>query len=172
MEKVVGAHYGCVKSAYANLPGNREEPAAPPKQPDGYLDVNGRERALVTRQTSRYLETQELVAQGRSLKSISRELNLNYYAVRRYARADSLEEVLAKAVNRPTLLDAYKPYLYEQFAVGCHNASQLFRQIQEQGYGGSLGPVDRYIRLLRKGAAPPPPVSYKPLRAHETLRHL
>ncbi|WP_319718012.1 ISL3 family transposase [Nonomuraea angiospora] len=158
VEKTVGAHHGCVKQAYAELPGNGGEVAAPPEPPDGYLDVNGRERALVTRTTSRYAEVQELLAQGRSLKGISRDLNLDYYAVRRYARAASLEELLVAATHRTTLLDTYKPYLYEQFSQGCHNASLLFREVQAQGYQGSASPVDRYIRLLRKGSiAPPPP---------------
>lgn len=158
IEKVVGSHHGCVKQAYADLPGNHGEFAIPPDPPDGHLDVHGRERALVVRTTRRYAEVQELVAKGRSLKGISRELNLNYYAVRRYARASGLEELLVSATHRTTVLDAFKPYLYERFSKGCHNASLLFRQIQAQGYTGSASPVDRYIRLLRKGSiAPPPP---------------
>ncbi|MDP4511226.1 transposase [Nonomuraea turcica] len=118
VEKTVGAHHGWVKQAYAELPGNGGELAAPPEPPDGYLDVNGRERALVTRTTRRYAEVQELVAQGRSLKGISRDLNLDYYAVRRYARAASLEELLIAATHRTTLLDAYKSYLYERVQPG------------------------------------------------------
>lgn len=157
VEKVVGAHHGCVKTAYADLPGNRDESGTPPEPPDGHLDVNGRERALVARTTARYEAVQELVAKGRSLKGISRELNLDYYAVRRYARASSLAELLVTATHRTTVLDAYKPYLYQRYAAGCHNACLLFREIRAQGYTGSASPVDRYIRLLRKGTVPPPP---------------
>jgi transposase len=158
IEKVVGAHHGCVKQAYADLPGNCGESATPPEPPDGFLDVNGRERALVARTTRRYEEVQELVAKGRSLKGISRDLNLDYYAVRRYARAAGLEELLVTATHRTTTLDAYKPYLYDRYSNGCHNACLLFREIKAQGYLGSASPVDRYIRLLRKGSiAPPPP---------------
>ncbi|WP_165959676.1 ISL3 family transposase [Nonomuraea longispora] len=92
VEKTVGMHHGCVKQSYAELPGNCGELAAPPEPPDGLLDVHGRERALVTRTTRRYAEVQELVAKGCSLKGISRDLNLDHYAVRRYARAAGLEE--------------------------------------------------------------------------------
>lgn len=157
VEKVVGAHHGCVKSAFADLPGNRGELATPPEPPDGHLDVNGRERALVARMTTRYAEVQELVAGGRSLKGISRDLNLDYYTVRRYARAAGLEELLVAATHRTTMLDAYKPYLHDRYSSGCHNACLLFREIQALGYQGSSSPVDRYIRLLRKGSVAPPP---------------
>ncbi|GAA4986317.1 hypothetical protein HD597_000153 [Nonomuraea thailandensis] len=162
VEKMVGAHHGCVKQADAELPGNRGELAVPPEPSDGYLDVNGRERASVARTTRRYTEVQELVARGRSLKSISRDLNLDYYVVRRYARAAGLEELLVVATHRTTLLDAHKPYLYERFSQGCHKASLLFREIRAQGYQGSASPVDRYIRLLRKGSIAPPPAKPTP----------
>jgi len=156
VEKTIGAHHGCVQAGYADLPGNRGEQPVAPGAPDGLLTVHGRDRALVARTTARYAQVQELVARGRSLKGISRELNLNYYTVRRYARASGLEELLASAVNRTTKLDAYKPYLYQRYAAGCHNASQLFRDIRAQGYRGGPSPVDRYIRLLRHGTIAPP----------------
>jgi DNA-directed RNA polymerase specialized sigma24 family protein len=43
--------------------------------------------------------------------------------VRRYARAESLDELLAPAIHRSTLLDDFKPYLYQQFTQGQRNAS-------------------------------------------------
>jgi transposase len=158
--KTVAAHHRCIKTAFTKAAAAEHpepEPAPPPAQPDGHCDVRGRPRRLVARTTERYRTVQELVAAGRSLRGISRELNLDYYAVRRYARAGSLEELLAPAVNRPSVLDDYKPYLHQQVIEGQTNASLLFRQIREQGYPGSASTVGHYVRLLNAGATPAPP---------------
>ncbi|WP_200208018.1 hypothetical protein [Micromonospora coerulea] len=134
MEKTVAAHHGCIKTAFdAAEPVPADLPSPP--LPDEYCDVRGRPRPLVARTRSRYAAVQELVAAGRSLRGISRDLDLDYYTVRRYARADSLDVLLAPAIHRRTLLDAYMPWLYEQFTLGQRNASHLYRQIREQGCG-------------------------------------
>src|ERR1700733_14039046 len=87
-----------------------------------------------------------------------RELRLAKETVRRFFRAESVEELLAKPrAGRPSLLDAYKPYLHERCNAGITNASMLYREITEQGYRGSRGTVAAYLAPLRAlGAAPPP----------------
>ncbi|MCP2323467.1 hypothetical protein HDA40_001974 [Hamadaea flava] len=80
----------------------------------------------------------ELLAARRSLRGINRDLNLGYYAVRRYARGDSLDEVLVTATHRRPLLDGYKAFHYEQFHAGQRNGSELFRQIKARGFRSSL----------------------------------
>jgi transposase len=166
--KTVATHHACIKAALAAAePAPAQTP--PPLQPDGYCDVRGRPRRLVARTTDRYHAVQQLVAAGRSLRGISRELNLDYYAVRRYARATSLDELLAPAIHRSSLLDTFKPYLYEQFTQGQRNACELFRQIRQQGYVGSSATVGHYVRLLKAAAvAPPPPRPIPPPRKATT----
>lgn len=165
VEKTVSAHHGCIKIAYADLsadqPQQQEESSGRDAQAEafaeGRLDVRGRERKLVARAIERYAAVQELLAQGRSLKGISRDLNLDYYAVRRYARASGLEELLATAAGRASKLDPYKPYLAQRVTDGCRNAMQLFREIHTQGYRGSSSTVGLHVRLLKNGGVPPPP---------------
>jgi transposase len=166
VDKAVGAHHGCIKAALADADGHDDSPAPGsdevggeiPAPADGTLDVRGRPRRLVARTTERYETVQQLVAEGRSLKGISRELGLNYYTVRRYARAASLEELLASATHRRTLLDQFKPYLHQRVTVeACCNASQLFREVRGLGYRGSPTPVYWYVRLLKDDAVAPPP---------------
>lgn len=155
VEKTVAAHHGCVKTVFpAADPAPVDVPAPP--LPDEYCDVRGRPRPLVARTRSRYAAVQELVTAGRSLRGISRDLDLDYYTVRRYAQAESLDVLLAPAIHRRTLLDTYKPWLYEQFSLGQRNASHLYRQIREQGYTGDRSTVGRYIRLLKAGMVTPP----------------
>ncbi|MEU5727436.1 hypothetical protein ABZ783_37315 [Micromonospora sp. NPDC047738] len=75
---------------------------------------------------------------------------------RRYARAESLDALLAPAIHRRTLLDANKPWLYEQFTLGQRNASHLYRHIRQQGYTGGRSTVGRYLHLLKAGIVAPP----------------
>ncbi|MEU2358978.1 transposase [Streptomyces misionensis] len=135
--------------------------------PDGLLDVHGRPRCIVATIRERHRAVQELHAAGRSLRGISRDLDLDYYSVRRYARTENVDELLVKVTQRRTKLDDYKPYIYRRFTEGCHNARQLFREVRDQGCPGERAMVSRYVRLLREGmvTTPPPPARPKPRRA-------
>ena len=97
-----------------------------------------------------------IVAAGRSLRGISRDLRLDYYTVRRYARAASLDELIAPTIHRRSVLDAFKPYLYQRFADGQHNAVQLYREVRQQGYTGSASTVNLYVHLLKGGVTVAP----------------
>jgi transposase len=58
-------------------PGAPASPDAPaPAQPDGFRDVHGHERKLVTRHRERYAAVQALRAQGCSVREIARRLGL------------------------------------------------------------------------------------------------
>ncbi|MFD9595538.1 ISL3 family transposase [Kitasatospora sp. NPDC059973] len=165
MEKTVTSHYGCLRTAHqaTHQPGEPQ----PPAEPDGMLDVRGRPRRIVATIRERHRAVQELLAQGRSLRGISRDLDLDYYAVRRYARTADVDELLVKVTQRRTLLDDYKPYIYQRFTQGCRNASQLHREVRAQGFPGDRSVVNSYVRLLKQGTvtAPPPPALPKPRRA-------
>ncbi|WP_164495592.1 transposase (plasmid) [Streptomyces sp. NBC_01732] len=165
VEKTVAAHYGCLRSAHESATVANEP--EPPPVPDGFLDVHGRPRRIVATIRERHRAVQELRATGRSLRGISRDLDLDYYSVRRYARTANVDELLVKVTQRRTKLDDYKPYIYQRFTEGCHNARQLFREVRDQGFPGERTTVSRYVRLLREGmvTTPPLPALPKPRRA-------
>ncbi len=164
IERALTSHYAYIRAGgEAARPSDEEAPVAPP---DGTLDVHGRPRRIVGRIRERHRRVHELLAQGRSLRGISRDLDLDYYAVRRYAQPPDVETLLVKVTQRRTLLDDYKPYLYERLAQGCRNASELLREVRYQGFRGERGGVNRYIRQLKQGieAAPPTFALPKPRR--------
>ncbi|MGT2527259.1 ISL3 family transposase [Streptomyces nojiriensis] len=134
VERTLTSHYACIRAGYEAARQSHEE--APVAPPDGTLDVNGRPRRIVGRIRERHRRVHELLAQGRSLRGISRDLDLYYYTVRRYAQTPDLDQPLVKVTQRRTLLDDYKPYLYERFTQGCRNASRLFREVRDQGFRG------------------------------------
>ncbi|MFI2207521.1 transposase [Streptomyces sp. NPDC020192] len=121
VEKTVAAHHACIRKAFTTTPavtepatprGTAESPpeGVPFLPPDGTRDVLGRPRRLVARTTERYTTVQQLLSEGESLAAIGRQLRLAHSTVRRFARAQSLDELLVKATNRASILDEHKPY--------------------------------------------------------------
>jgi transposase len=162
VEKTVARHRACLR---ADEPSTTEpEPEPPPHTDAEHQQAEVvvaaahaelfEQRALVVRTRGRYAAVQALRAQGKGIKPIMRELGLAKETVRRFYRATSVEELLAKARDgRGQILEDYKPYLHRRLANGCSNASQLFREIRQQGYRGSLGTVIDYLRPFRAGGA-------------------
>lgn len=55
-----------------------------------------------------------------------------------------------KQMLRASKVDPYKAYLKKRFfAEGCHNASELWREVCEQGYDGSRSSLVAYVTQLR-----------------------
>ena len=100
---------------------------------------------------------QALRAQGKGIKPIMAELGLAKETVRRFARAASAEDLLAKARGRrPSVLDEFKPYLHQRWNAGCTNMLQLHAEIKAAGYRGSYAIVRNYLQPFRAlGTAPP-----------------
>jgi transposase len=161
VEKTIAAHHGCLRQhddippEVASEHGSATDLAEAAEAAQLQRTENS---TLVARTKSRYQAVQSLKADGKGIKTIMRELELAKQTVRRFYRADSVEELLAKPrAGRPSVLDAYKPYLHERWNAGITNASTLYREITEQGYQGSRGTVTAYLAPFRAlGAAPPP----------------
>lgn len=181
VDKTVTAHHACVRAAMTAGPdpvpevgpdpGRDAELDADPQpaaEPDGSLDVCGRERALIVRTRERYTAVQQLLADGASLAEIGRKLDLERGTVRRFARATSLDELLVKAVNRASVLDGYTQHLTTRFTAGVTNATVLHTELTALGFTGSIQTIRRWLHPLRTAipAAPQPlrPAIPKPRR--------
>lgn len=178
VDKTVTAHHACVRAAMSTEtataigpvpdagpqptrdagPAEGSPPAAVAAEPDGSLDVCGRERSLVVRTRSRYTAVQQLLADGASLSEIGRQLDLERGTVRRFARASSVEELLVKATNRASVLDGYTQHLSARFAAGETNATVLHTELTALGFTGSVQTIRRWLHPLRTTvtAAPQP----------------
>jgi hypothetical protein len=100
---------------------------------------------------------QALRAQRKGIKAIMRELGLARETVRRFARATSVDDLLAKPRSgRPSILDEFIPHPHQRWNAGCTSATQLFEEIRALGYRGSASTVRSYLRPFRAtGTAPP-----------------
>ena len=158
-EKAVARHSACLKpEPAAPAPPMPEADTAPDLDQAAAAAQRADERALVKRTRDRYAAVHALRAQGQGIKPIMRELGLAKETVRKFARAASAEELLARPrAGRPGILDAHKPYLHQRWNAGCTNALQLHAEITARGYRGSYGTVNLYLQPFRAlGAAPPP----------------
>jgi len=104
----------------------------------------------------------DLLAQGHGIRAIARQLGWGRHTVQRYARAQSLQELVDGKWqgHRPSKLDAFKPHLQQRVQQGCINAVQLHQEVTALGFAGSYGLVRDYLEPYRRmpgPIAPAPP---------------
>jgi len=160
VEKAVARHRDCLKEP-------DPEPQEPPagEQPlDGFVQLaadaaarRAEESVLARRTKDRYEQVQALRTQGLGIKPIMRQTGLAKETVRRFYRAATVDELLAKTRDgRPSLLDEYKPYLHQRWNEGCTNVRQLRAELRDRGYHGGYGTIRGYVQPFRDlGTAPP-----------------
>ena len=117
-------------------------------------------QAARDRRVARYQQVQTLYQQGVPLLQIASRLRMSRATVRKFATAAVFPE---RALQRrqSSMLDPYVPYLQQRWAAGCTNASQLWREIQEQGYPGVRKQVARWMHQHRSEPAPTGPKKYR-----------
>jgi transposase len=129
----------------------------------GAATERGERRVLVKRTRERYEAVHALRSQGKGIKAIVRELGLARETVRRFARAATVEELVAKPLEgRISILDEFKPHLHERWNAGITSALTLHREIRELGYRGSYNTVSTYLAAFRATGSAPPAVPAAP----------
>lgn len=85
-------------------------------------------------------------AQGAYITDIAKEFNLSRPTIMRWLDCDSYPGDARGRFKRVCIIDKYVPYLEKRLAQGCRNQSQLWREIQKQGFSGTRSLVSRWIR--------------------------
>ncbi|MCE7003287.1 helix-turn-helix domain-containing protein [Kibdelosporangium philippinense] len=101
-----------------------------------------------------------LLADGTAIREICRRLGLSRGTVRRFARAEGVEELLTRngTGRRTSVLEPFAPYLHQRWNEGCTNATALFAEITVRGYRGGQTLVRQYLSQFRTtSCAPQPP---------------
>ena len=94
-----------------------------------------------------FVEIRVLARQGKSIKSIERELGVSRTTVRKYLRCDD-PPVYGPRRPRATKLDGYKPYLLERIEAAKPDwipATVLLREILERGYPGGITQLKEFL---------------------------
>jgi transposase len=97
----------------------------------------------------RYRKIHELHAKKVDQGIIARQVGTSRQTVTRYLHMDQPPERRSPRRTRTHLLEPFKTYLIRRWNDGCRNASELYREITEDGYTASLANVTRFIRNLR-----------------------
>ena len=96
------------------------------------------------RRLSRYESVVEQVRNGLSQAEISCRLGIDRRTIRRWTRSDGFPE--RKPVFRMNSIDEHRLYLDQRWEEGCHNASQLWRELRERGFTGMDSIVRNWVR--------------------------
>ncbi len=108
-----------------------------PPRPAGVHERTTRER---------WEQIHDLLGKGVGLLECARRLNLSRGTVKRYARTHKPEASRRAPRYRPTLVDPYRDHLRDRRATDpAVPVQQLFREIKDLGYTGSLNLLYRYI---------------------------
>jgi transposase len=92
----------------------------------------------------RYESVRQLHQQGVSIRGIARRLRLSRPTVRKYIEAETCP-MYPEDVKRPSKLAPYVDYIQQRWDAGCHNASQIWRELCALGFDGSRGLVACWV---------------------------
>lgn len=95
------------------------------------------------RRQEKYERVRALHEAGHSDRAIARQLRMTPRTVRRYIKAETCPHYPTGRTG-PSKLDPWLSYLEQRWQAGCTNASQLWRELVEKGFSGSLGLVIRW----------------------------
>jgi transposase len=158
-------------SAAAVMAEDPQEPAASVAPACVPADALHTGQVSATKQ-AHYAAVQALHAQGLSQHAIAAQVGINRRTVHRYLEAESgLRPRLGRCLHEP-----YLPYLLQRWSEGCHNGTQLWREICAQGYTGTrstLAPL--FVQLRQVQGIPsrqrrPPEHRSPPLTASHPVR--
>ena len=92
-----------------------------------------------------------LAKQGVGIRAIARRLKVCRQVVRRFLQAEGFPEMApSRREPRGSILDQYKPYIFQRWQQGCRNSVQLYDEIKARGYSGSTSLLRNFLASVRK----------------------
>ena len=101
------------------------------------------------RRQARFELVKQLHKEGYSIRTIQKHLNISWRTARKYIDTDVCPQYPTGRV-RPSKLAPWLPYLEERWQAGYTNATQLWREIEAQGFTGTRSLVSRWAAKERK----------------------
>ena len=102
---------------------------------------------------TRYEELHRLHLSGLSAEAIAPALGMSATVARRWLKAGGPPAHTKPSQPRP--LDAHVAVLDRRWREGSRNATRLWRELRDQGFAGSRGPVARWVARRRREDPPP-----------------
>jgi transposase len=137
---------------FADLETDAASLSSPPPDTDGEPGCRQTHKQLL------HEHAHQLFRQGCTPSEIARRLQLNRRTVRRYLGMEMMPERQTRT-KRGSLLDPHTAFLQKRLEEGCHNASQLHRELRARGYSGGRTLVKQWVTQRRRKecvSLPPP----------------
>ncbi len=129
----------------------RTIPATAYQRPPTVSYTELQKQARRAKRYARYEDVRTLSGQGVSIREIARRLKLSRETIRRFLRAEEFPEIAsARRGQRGSILNPYKPYIFQRWQQGCRNSVQLYDEIKARGYSGSTSLLRNFLASLRK----------------------
>jgi hypothetical protein len=93
-------------------------------------------------------------AEGWNYSQIAHELQINLRTVKRYILGGELPKRGAPVLRLTSSVAPYMAYLERRWQEGCQNKTQLWQEIQAQGYQGSRSSIYRALKSFRAARGP------------------
>jgi transposase len=116
--------------------------------------VTPAERVLLTQREQRFQDVLARHADGWNYSQIAREFQINIRTVKRYILSGELPKRGAPLLRLTSSVAPYLAYLEQRWQEGCQNKTQLWQEIQAQGYAGSRSSIYRALKGFRAARGP------------------
>ena len=113
-----------------------------------------------TLRQARFAAVQQAHANGMSVSAIATSLSLSAKTVTRWLQSSALPPE-SRGRSHASKVDPFADYLRRRWQAGCHDQTQLWREIVAQGFSGSRSLVAKWL-LARRDPLSPPPISPVP----------
>jgi transposase len=112
------------------------------------------------RRLALYTDAIRLIGEGLSTEEIAEQIGKSRRTVQRWVNEGKFRHDVRR---RSSKIDSHLPFLTRRWHEGCRNILQLWRELTEQGYGGSYKSLHNYLGRHFSPppvlpALPPPPV--------------
>jgi transposase len=145
VERVLTRHGPLIEEAFRQSTPTRVVPSVPLRPNTTSTGSQQLSRARRQGRFTRYQQVVELHQQGVSKRAIALRLGLNRKTVRGWLLAGQFPE--RQVTQRRSAFDRWLSYLETRWAEGCHNRSQLWRELRAQGAGFAAVTLRRWFRV-------------------------
>jgi transposase len=114
--------------------------------------TSGKRQESKSKQAARLQRYNRVIAlreKGVHIRDIAAKTGLGVRTINRWLDSDGFPE-RKKRARQSSLLDPHYAYLDRRWEDGCHNAAQLYREIQQQAFIGCYGLVAEYAACRRR----------------------
>ncbi|MBV9689077.1 MAG: ISL3 family transposase [Ktedonobacteraceae bacterium] len=139
------------RTAHSSLSAQQETTTVQGGRPARTRAVQQTQQARQEERQHRYQTILALRSQGMKSQEIAVRVGIGERTVRHWLSRRGLP--YSRPRNpRPRLIDAYAAYLALRWQAGCHNGSQLEKEVRARGYTGSQRGIYRYLETLEASA--------------------